>query len=415
MEPTMNGTSSRQQRGLELAATRSIRQKGEIWIVPSQAGTGSYRVHIMPKIASCTCPDFETRGVTCKHIFAVTYVMKREQNADGSETVTKTMTVTATTERTTYAQNWPAYNAAQMNEKSKFQSLLADLCGGIQEPQTRKMGRPSLPLSDAIFSATFKVYSTVSGRRFMTDLREAQVSGFISKAPHYNSIFNYLENPELTPILQTLITQSSLPLKSVETDFAVDSSGFVTSRFIRWFDHKYGEVRQQHDWVKCHLICGVKTNIVTAVEIHDRNANDSPLLPAMVETTARNFQMAEVSADKGYASKANASAVAKAGATPFIAFASHHRGNGGGTWEKMYHYFSFRKNEFLAHYHKRSNIESTFSMMKRKFGDSLRSKMDVAMVNETLCKVLCHNLVVLIHEMYELGIDPVFWVDSGTA
>ena len=36
------------------------------------------------------------------------------------------------------------------------------------------------------------------------------------------------------------------------------------------------------------------------------------------------------------------------------------------------------------------------------------SKTDVAMVNETLCKILCHNLVVLIHEMYELGIDPAF-------
>lgn len=48
-------------------------------------------------------------------------------------------------------------------------------------------------------------------------------------------------------------------------------------------------------------------------------------------------------------------------------------------------------------------------MMKRKFGDSIRSKTDVAMVNEVLCEVLCHNLVVLIHEMYELGIDPVFW------
>jgi len=200
-----------------------------------------------------------------------------------------------------------------------------------------------------------------------------------------------------------------LPLRSVETDFAVDSSGFTTSRFTRWYDHKYGQVRQQHDWVKCHLMCGVKTNIVTAVEIHDRNANDSPLLPAMVETTARNFQMSEVSADKGYASKANAEAVANVGAVPFISFASHHRGNGGGTWEKMYHYFSFRRTEFLQHYHKRSNVESTFSMMKRKFGDGLRSKTDVAMVNETLCKVLCHNLVVLIHEMYELGIDPVFW------
>ena len=39
---------------------------------------------------------------------------------------------------------------------------------------------------------------------------------------------------------------------------------------------------------------------------------------------------------------------------PFISFASHHRGNGGGTWEKMYHYFQFRRTEFLQHYHKRS-------------------------------------------------------------
>ena len=177
MEPTMNGINSRQQRGLELAATRTLRHNGNLWVVPSQAGNGTYRVHMMPKIASCTCPDFETRGVTCKHIFAVTYVMKREQHADGSETVTKTLTVTASTERTTYPQNWPAYNAAQTNEKSKFQSLLADLCSGIPEPQTRKMGRPSLPLSDAIFSAIFKVYSTVSARRFMTDLREAQSNG----------------------------------------------------------------------------------------------------------------------------------------------------------------------------------------------------------------------------------------------
>ena len=33
----------------------------------------------------------------------------------------------------------------------------------------------------------------------------------------------------------------------------------------------------------------------------------------------------------------------------------------------------------------------------------------IPMTNEVLCEILCHNLVVLIHEMYELGIDPVFW------
>ena len=57
-------------------------------------------------------------------------------------------------------------------------------------------------------------------------------------------------------------------------------------------------------------------------------------------------------------------------------------------------------------------LESTFSMMKAKFGDSVRSKTDVAMKNEVLAKVLCHNLVCLIHEMYELGINPVFWGES---
>jgi len=50
-------------------------------------------------------------------------------------------------------------------------------------------------------------------------------------------------------------------------------------------------------------MCGVKTNVVTAVEIGEKNSTDSPLLPAMVETTARNFRLSEVSADKGYASR----------------------------------------------------------------------------------------------------------------
>jgi predicted nucleic acid-binding Zn finger protein len=65
----------------------------------------------------CTCPDHETRGLKCKHIFAVEFAIKRKQNRDGSTTVTKTVTVTETIKKPTYPQEWPAYNAAQTNEK----------------------------------------------------------------------------------------------------------------------------------------------------------------------------------------------------------------------------------------------------------------------------------------------------------
>ena len=57
---------------------------------------------------------------------------------------------------------------------------------------------------------------------------------------------------------------------------------------------------------------------------------------------------------------------------------------------------------------KRSNVESTIGAIKAKMGEKLRCKTDTAMVNETLVKILCYNITVLIHEMYALGIDISF-------
>src|SRR6185436_5291399 len=157
--------------------------------------------------------------------------------------------------------------------KDQFQSLLRELCKGVGEP-SQKIGRPRLPFEDMLFAATFKVFSTMSQRRFMSDLRDAQAKGHISKVPHFNSISNYLESEVLTPYLQMLIEESSLPLQTIESDFAVDSSGFSTCRFYQWTDAKYGKsnIMTKRDWVKVHLMCGVKTNVVTAVEISDRFA-----------------------------------------------------------------------------------------------------------------------------------------------
>src|SRR5215212_5659432 len=167
--------SIRQQKGLQLAQKANIRRHGNLWVVPSASGKGKYTVDA--KVERCTCPDWDFRRQPCKHIFAVQVTIEREQTTvtetkpDGTTTTTTTEAVKVT--RKTYRQDWPAYNKAQTNEKRLFLYLLHQLCQGVGSPAQYGAGRRNLPLEDVIFAMAYKVYSTISGRRFMTDLKDA--------------------------------------------------------------------------------------------------------------------------------------------------------------------------------------------------------------------------------------------------
>lgn len=406
------GIEVRQQRGLQIAALARIDKVDGMYLVPSVTSPRQtkYKVSIDGEKFSCTCPDHETRRCKCKHVYAVEYAIRREQSvtveSNGSTTVRETVTITKT--RKTYSQDWPAYNLAQQNEKREFQTLLFNLCKDLSTPPQVGRGQRRLPMSDAIFCAVFKVYSTMSARRFTSDMCEAQSKGHIAKVPHFNSVLNVLESADTFDVLLGLIEQSSLPLKSIESNFAVDSTGFAFSRFVRWYDIKYNKFSSEQQWIKAHICTGVQTNVITAVEIHGRDSGDALHLPALVESTAKNFTMKEVSADKGYSGEPAHQAIDKVGAVPYIAFKSNTTGGVGGIFKKMFHYFQLNQEEFLAHYHQRSNVESTVMMVKSKFGDAVRSKTDVAAKNEVLAKILCHNICCLISAIYELGIDPSF-------
>jgi transposase len=404
--------SERKQKALVIAAKSKLVKKGDSWIVPSQSGNDYYKVNnVDPDWPTCTCLDFELRHAPCKHIYAVEIVTERQRSVtettDGDVTTTTVTESVKVTKRVTYEQEWTAYNQAQTHEKHLFLDLLNDLCSGITSP-LHKRGRQPLPISDMVFSLVYKIFSTVSSRRFISDLAEAQAKGFIVKVPHFNSLNNYLEMESLTPILKALIRLSSMPLRAIENDFAVDSSGFSTSQHLRWFDEKYGKEMTKQDWVKVHLMCGVNTHIVTSVEITGGYVADSPQFETLVNQTAKSFNMHEVSADKGYSSVDNHDLVESYGATPFIAFKVNAKGQGAGAFKRMFHYYSLHQEEYLNHYHKRSNVETVFSMIKAKFGSRLLAKSRVAQVNEALCKVLAHNICVVIQSMFELGIQPLF-------
>lgn len=143
--PVPAGVDHRPIRGMEIAAVARIERDGNYHLVPSQSGQPPYRVWFNEQHPSCNCPDHETRGKKCKHIFAVEYTLKRETAVavapDGSATVTETVTVT----KKTYSQDWPAYNEAQTNEKRDFQVLLHDLCKNLSTPAQTGKGQRRLP------------------------------------------------------------------------------------------------------------------------------------------------------------------------------------------------------------------------------------------------------------------------------
>lgn len=320
-------------------------------------------------------------------------------------------------DRKTYPRDWPNYNRAQIQEKSLFLRLLKSLTDTVENEVAKGPGRPKIALGALTFAAIYQVYSRMSARRFGTDIELAYVAGLISDKPHFNSVLNAMNHAGMTQVLLNFVAMTSAPLKDFEHTFAADSSGFTSSVYERWIDIKTAALRAEHTWTKVHLMVGTYSHIVTAVVIKEQDASDTKQFPALLDKTAKNFNVREVCADKAYGSISNYQKCAEHEAVPYILFKSNHTGSGKGTtgkeakteggklWQKMFHAFQYHRDDFLLHYHQRSNVETVFSMIKRKFGGNVRNRKEVAALNEVLCKIVCHNICVLIHAMFELGLN----------
>ena len=211
----------RQQKGYQIAIQKGVKETKDGWLVRSQSTTGFYKVSDM---FMCDCPDSELHNETCKHAYAVRYYLdieKRKPEGIQNEKI-----------RLTYKQAWSAYNEAQTQEGTLFDSLLRDPAlayGLISNPSLGAVH--ALIFGEQVFVAVKKIYSQMSSRRSISLFRVSEQQGLLTHTPHFNSLFNFLNNPKTTPILHHLIAITSAPLRAIETDFAVDSTGFRTRCF----------------------------------------------------------------------------------------------------------------------------------------------------------------------------------------
>jgi transposase len=301
-------------------------------------------------------------------------------------------------------QEWSKYNLAKCNERRLFYELLNELCNIIPEkPYT--FGRPSTSLRDLVFISCLKLYCNYSLRKIHSDLKLAEQAGYIAKCPHFNRISEFFNQETTYYLLQKLITISALPLKELEDSYSMDASGFAEYSYDRWMRTRFSKpTTEWRNYVKGHVCIGTRTNVIISAEVTYGNFHDVKQAPKLLEPL-RMFDPKEVSADKAYNAKLVFQIIDSMGAMPFIPYLKSRNPeankNNPEIWVRMYQLFKNQKELFMRRYHKRSNVETVFSMIKMRLGEFLKSKNYEAQKNELLVKFLCHNICCLVQEIYE--------------
>ena len=351
---------------------------------------------------------------------------------------------------------WKAYNGAQGLEWCDFRSILGGLADLLNIMELSNYGcagkgRPRSPLGHAVFACVLKAHEGLIWRELPAHLKDAIDLGYFRavpshnpssqsgialgtgvppvKIPHANTLGDVLRSEWVTPILLELVSVTAGPLREIDTIFAIDGTGLSTRQYERWLHVKTAnrpqdsdesdtsaegdadglyEVRR-HQWVKLHILVGVKTNVIVRAAISPGNSHDNIFYPGLVSESAQRFYVKQVCADMAYSSKANCELAEKLGFDAWTPFKSNTRppSDDNSPWDVKLRYSLEYPEEFWKKYHQRSIVESTISAMKRLLREQLRTKAFNTQVNEALCKVIAYNLSVLVRQarMRRLDVD----------
>lgn len=319
-------------------------------------------------------------------------------------------------EKKTYPQNWHIYNKACSQEKLMFLRILKDAIDYLAvEEEYKGNGRPSAFFGDIVKSICIKSYHNYSARRTESDLKIACSMGIIDEVYKRSTIMKYMQNKKVTELLERLYKIIAQPVASIEIYAAVDATGIsnmygnTTWRRIR---HTKEENKKRREYSKLHIVSGVKTNVVCSAKITSGTTHESPYFKELLDDSAKIFNFREVVADAGYLSKDNVKAIVEIGAQPFIMGKKNvnvPRPYGGvSAWNAMLNLWKNHKMLFAQHYHRRSNVESTFGAIKRKFGDFCRCKKPESQENEILAKIVCFNAAVLSEALLSYDLECKF-------
>ncbi|MDI1495484.1 MAG: Transposase [Cenarchaeum symbiont of Oopsacas minuta] len=170
-----------------------------------------------------------------------------------------------------------------------------------------------------------------------------------------------------------------------------DSTGFVINGQRTWLDAKNG-ISSRRDYRKLHIV-RAKNGMIIAHVVTDGRRHDAPVFEQMCKKIPQGSGY--VILDAAYLSHTICTLIEDMGRIPVIMPKKNIRVKGFDAMGRMLRWHRDDLQGFLKIYRKRSNVESTFSSMKRRLSGTLSArKLDTQKI-ELGFFVLCHNLHVL--------------------
>lgn len=313
--------------------------------------------------------------------------------------------------------DWTKYDTAQINEINDMLEYIRDSVDQAvwnlhieerYEREKRKPGQPMVFPGDLAKAVLLQQYFRVSNRVSEGLMRLFMEKMGIKEFFSYKTIERAYGNIFVQEILHHLFIATQQPVKEKEKNFSTDGTGAATSMKYNYEHEKHGkkkgEERKLDTFEQLILTVGCKYQLIADVIMTDNpHANESPYLEEAVSRVSSLYDSIDIwSADAGYISRINVTAIEDAGGIPRIYPKKDDtfKAKGSPAWKKMHYALINDPQRWLREYHQRSISETVNSTYLRMFPKPLSRIIRRRRFYEGFARICVYNLKRLLYLRY---------------